>query len=180
MGSYIPIKRRLRRRKSVAETLAEAESDHFLDCPTAEFKWRAACSLLDFIFIFLMISGVNHIANLIMHTSLGSEISQLSYEDKIGLLAIKLALQSLLVFAMCIWPVVAFGGSPGKLLLGLQVVDVTTGRLLSYPQVFLREIVGKFLLGSLTMSVGLLLPLVRGDSRALQDLISRSVVKKVH
>ena len=45
MGTYIPAGPT--RKRSVSDTLVEAEEEHFLDCPNADFFIRLAAALLD-------------------------------------------------------------------------------------------------------------------------------------
>jgi uncharacterized RDD family membrane protein YckC len=70
------------------------------------------------------------------------------------------------------------GATPGKLLMGLRVVDATTGTYLSWGQTFMREIVGWFVDG-LTLFIGLLMAAFRSDKRALHDLIGGTQVLRV-
>lgn len=85
----------------------------------------------------------------------------------------------MIAYVYAVWTVATFGGSPAKLLLGLRVLDATSGQKLSIPRVILREIIGKAL-GLALLGGGLLMPLMRQDHRSLHDLLSQSVVKRVH
>jgi uncharacterized RDD family membrane protein YckC len=67
------------------------------------------------------------------------------------------------------------GATPGKLLMGLRVVDLETGMNLSYGRTFLREIVGKTI-GYLTLFIGFILAGFRSDKRALHDLLASTQV----
>ena len=53
----------------------------------------------------------------------------------------------------------------------LKVIDNSTGNLLTFKQVFLREVIGKFL-SSLTLMIGYIMAGVRHDKRALHDLVA--------
>jgi uncharacterized RDD family membrane protein YckC len=68
------------------------------------------------------------------------------------------------------------GATPGKLLMGLRVVDLETGMNLSYGRTFLRDIVGKTIIGYLTLSIGFILAGFRSDKRALHDLLASTQV----
>lgn len=69
------------------------------------------------------------------------------------------------------------GATPGKALMGLRVLNHTTGTYLSYGQSFVRETFGKFV-STVTLGVGYIMVLVRKDKRALHDLIADSEVVK--
>lgn len=67
------------------------------------------------------------------------------------------------------------GGTPGKLLMKLQVVNLETGGRIGYGRTFLREIVGKFL-AAITLMIGFLMIIFRKDRRGLHDLIANTQV----
>jgi uncharacterized RDD family membrane protein YckC len=69
------------------------------------------------------------------------------------------------------------GASPGKIVLGLQVIDFQKGTHLGYIRAYFRETVGKFISG-VPLGLGFLLAAVRSDHRALHDLIFDSQVVK--
>jgi uncharacterized RDD family membrane protein YckC len=69
------------------------------------------------------------------------------------------------------------GASPGKMLLGLRVVETGTHRNLNYTKAFLRESVGKFISGAILL-IGFIIAGFREDKRALHDLIFDSRVVK--
>lgn len=70
------------------------------------------------------------------------------------------------------------GATPGKLLMGLKVVDATTGAHLTYGKSFLRETVGRAVdsIAILFFFVGILIPCLRKDKRALHDMIANTQV----
>src|SRR5262249_34825801 len=70
------------------------------------------------------------------------------------------------------------GATPGKLLLGLRVVDAQTGTYLSWGQTFMREIVGRFV-DALTLMIGLIMAAFRSDKRALHDLVAGTQVLRI-
>lgn len=168
----------------MSDTLTEAEEEHWLDCPDADFFIRAGSQLLDGILCFLILSGITHLTNAsvtllpkllnfwpqvpLSISSLQGTIFYLSLVAKISV-----------VYIQFIWTVSVFGGTPAKLLLGLRVVDVRTGSKLELPRVFLREVVGKGVC-VLTAGTGFLPVLFRGDRRGAHDLLCKSVVKRVH
>lgn len=187
MGKYVskpPAKPR-----TISETLAQAEQDHLLDCPTADFMIRCAATALDSIFIYLLLSSTQNFFEALLEyfpsqafaMSLGGPdwvlslwrsgpdgINYLSSVTKIGF-----------VYLYSIWSISRFGGTPGKLLLGLRVLDDENGHFLPTSRVFVRELLARplsfFILGG-----GFAAMLVRKDRRTLHDVITHSVVKRVH
>jgi uncharacterized RDD family membrane protein YckC len=177
MGQYFPTKSG--KRRSIADTLQEAENDHYLDCPNADFFIRTAAYLLDAIFLFLLVTGMNRILTIILTSPIGLGSLHVTDDTRVVVTSIHVALQCTLFYFYSIWSVVRFGGSAGKLILGLRIIDRDTGQKLDYLQLFAREVLGKFILGPITIGVGFLMPLWREDSLALHDLLSGSAVKKV-
>jgi len=177
MGKYIPNQPKLKR--SISETLVEAEGEHYLDCPNAEFVVRMAAFVLDAIFLFLIVTGTRRIIQIIAAAPFLGPNRSLPVESLVLLNTIEISALGITFYVLYIWTVQKFGGTAGKLLLGLKIIDIRTGKQLGVIQTVLREIVGKLILGPLTLGIGYLLPLVRGDALALHDLLSRSIVKKV-
>lgn len=168
MGHYIP-KKNVKR--SVSDTLTEAEEEHFLNCPNADFLVRAAAFLLDGLFLFLFGFGLHRLfeaASLIL-------VPTESFQS--FLRAVSFALEASLLYFYT-WSLHYWGGSPAKLLFGLRVLNASSGRRLGFAEVCFREFLGKGL--SLISLVGFFLPLFRQDRLALHDLISHSIVKRVH
>jgi uncharacterized RDD family membrane protein YckC len=177
MGQYVPTK--TGKRRSISEALQEAEHDHYLDCPNADFLIRVAAFLLDAIFLFLLVTGMNRILTIILASPIGIGTGLVSDDTRVLVTSLQAGLQCTLFYFYGIWPVFRFGGSAGKLILGLRIVDRDTGQKLTYVQLLLREVLGKLFLGPVTLGVAFLMPLWREDSLALHDLLSRSAVKKV-
>ncbi len=183
MGTYIPA--RPRKQRSVSDTLLEAEQEHYLDCPNADVLSRAAALLLDIILCTLASSAIHHFSSALA-TSIGStpllspsaiDPSQWANQaQKVGLY-LSWVLKVTVYYLYLIWAVQQYGGTPAKLLLGLRVLEDNSGEKLSYGSVLLREALLKPL--SIASLVGCATALLRKDKRALHDLMSRSVVKKV-
>jgi uncharacterized RDD family membrane protein YckC len=183
VGTYVPSGPR--KGRSVADALLEAEEDHLLDCPSADFAIRMAAFLLDGILCWLAYTSIRHISS-----ALGTFAANLPnmqggaqgfpLSDPEGLaLYIAHVLQLSFLYLYLVWSVSRYGGTPAKLLLGMRVVDANTGQRLSLPRAMLRELVGKAA-GIISGGFGLGLPLVRSDKRAMHDLLAKSVVKRVH
>lgn len=178
MGQYIPGPwKSTVARKSIADVLNEAEEQHFLDCPNADYLQRAAALILDSIFLFLLCSATQKLSSVLldmMHSG-GTPVSN----STVALvLSIKTALQVFFWYCSQIWWVTRFGASPAKLILGLRIVDSRTGANLSLPKVFLREVVLKFGFFAATAGLTSLRPLLRQDRMTFHDVIADSVVKK--
>ena len=82
-----------------------------------------------------------------------------------------------------IWSIVLWGQStsPAKKMLGLVVVDNTTGAPATMQQMLLRELVGKIVLGSITGIVTLVsgvLILIQPSRQGVWDYISKTTVAK--
>lgn len=81
-----------------------------------------------------------------------------------------------------VWAIILFqqGTSPAKKMLGLYVVDSRTGELASFGQMALREVIGKFVLGTissgLTSLVGAIMIAVSPSRAGLWDMIARTTV----
>ena len=80
-----------------------------------------------------------------------------------------------------IWDIVLFSQStsPAKKMLGLRIVDINTGVPATMQQMLLREVLGKFILGSVTGITGLVsivLILVTPSRQGVWDYIARTTV----
>jgi uncharacterized RDD family membrane protein YckC len=69
------------------------------------------------------------------------------------------------------------GLTPGKKLLGLQVVNCQTGAIPGFGKMFLREIIGRFLSG-LFLSIGYFWALFDKNGQAWHDKLAGTVVVK--
>ncbi len=180
MGTYRPY--RARKRRSVADTLREAEHEHFLDCPNADFLQRLGALTLDIIFYTLIVSALRNLelsaVAAIPSLTESFGMAELSPIFLFWLPTVIITLKCLGLYYYYLWPLRSYGGSPAKLLLGLRIVNERTGEPPDLPQILLREIIGKPL--SLVTVFGAALALVAEDKRALHDRISNTVVKRIH
>ncbi|RYZ81497.1 MAG: RDD family protein [Proteobacteria bacterium] len=88
-------------------------------------------------------------------------------------------LVNVLAFNLChIMPLMIWGQTLGKYLLGIRIVTVAGYTRLSPISVITREIIGKSA-SLLLLGIGFLLPIWRADRRSLHDLAARSIVVKV-
>lgn len=82
--------------------------------------------------------------------------------------------QYLLPFMLTIWMWCAFGATPGKFLLGCQVVDANTLQRVTMRQALLRYI--GYMLSALPLFAGFLWILVDKKRRGFHDKLARTVV----
>lgn len=97
-----------------------------------------------------------------------------------------LMLDILLMIVTCfigwlVWSIVLWGQatSPGKKMLGLHIVDLQTGAPATMQQMLLRELLGKYVIGSIagvTTIVSAVLILVQPTRQGVWDYISRTTV----
>ncbi len=178
MGTYSPAQRK--KKRSVADTLLEAEREHLLDCPNADLPIRSAAFLLDLIFVSLGSSGIHSLIEA-LKTSIPLLLGIVSEPSAplviLGITYLSWLLKTAAIYLYFVWSVMRFGGTPAKLLMGLRVIHIETGDRLDYREAVVREIGGKFLT---TLSIlGPLFSLRRPDRRMLHDLLARSTVKNV-
>jgi uncharacterized RDD family membrane protein YckC len=179
MGKHTPSEKKQKR--TVFETLTEAEQDHWLDCPDADLPLRSAGFLLDVIFFSIASSGIHHLSGAVLslHNAVASSLTEpLSSFIPLLILYLSWSLKTIAGFLYFVWTVSRFGGTPAKLLLGLRVVDSSHGGKLTLGQAVLREVVGKFLFGWFMAFT--ITGVATGQIRAFQDWLAKSVVKKVH
>ncbi len=79
------------------------------------------------------------------------------------------------VFGYYGWFYTKKGASPGKLIVGLQVVDSADGSRLNYWRAFFREAVGKWI-SAVPLGIGFITAFFRDDRRALHDLLFDTAV----
>jgi len=83
-----------------------------------------------------------------------------------------------IVYLVWFLTVLRKGLTPGKKLLGLQVVDQQTGAIPGFGKMFLREIVGRFVSG-LFFGLGYFWAIFDKNAQAWHDKIAGTVVLKV-
>lgn len=104
----------------------------------------------------------------------GTEQPIVSWHDGVSWLV-----SLVLGFIYLCWFYTKKGGTPGKLLLKLRVVDAQTGMFLTIGQTLLREIVGKWILNTITLFIGYIMAGLRQDKRGLHDLVAGTRVLKI-
>lgn len=190
MGNYNPVESK--KRPSVTDTLRAAEEDHYLDCPNAEIRIRAAALLLDIILASLAISGIQNLClafqSHLMHLDIVSAELPASRWQGIRLFFalnataiaayLFISLRFAFLYFYFIWSTAFSGGSPGKLILGLRVVQIRTGGFPIITNALLRELV-RFL-GIGLGGIGLLYYFVGKEKNVFHDSLCETVVKRIH
>lgn len=151
---------------SIKEALSQAEQEHWLERPNAPLALRLASFVLDFIFIYLFSHGLHRLVQALNIYSTHWSQFFLGFMD--------IFIRTCFVFSYLIVSVSHFGGTVGKLLLGLRVVDAESGKTLS-----LARSTGRICWALSTNLLSLAVALTRQDGKYLHDLFSRTVVKKV-
>jgi len=86
-------------------------------------------------------------------------------------------LSLVLVFIWYGWFYKNKGGAPGKLAMGLQVINTKNNQNCNYWQAFFRETVGKIVSGVI-LFIGFIMVVFRKDKKALHDLLFNTQVLK--
>lgn len=154
----------------ISQVLTTAERRHYLDSPPADLFIRTGALLLDGMLVWLLMSGAFKATLLIL---------AVLHRTPVESIALTWAFRGLAYAVYTTVPLHVFGGTPGKILLGLRVIDSHSGAFLSLPRAFARECLGKVLTGSL---LGLpVLPALSDPQRQLMhDRFAGCVVRKVH
>ncbi len=98
----------------------------------------------------------------------GSDIAHM--KGQLGLTLLNWACSLVISFFYYGWFYSNKGGTPGKLLMGLRVVDEKTGTNISYGRAFARETVGK-LVSALVLFIGFLMVAFSTEKKALHDVM---------
>jgi len=141
---------------------------------------RAAALVLDVIFLVLLFSGLDRIFTAGITLAFAKHPLWANEHVQTFILSFRVAMEWGLFHIYYLWTSTYYGGTPAKLIFGLRVIDIHTGQTLPLPRILVREVFGKLILNTATLGLGFFLPFTRPDARALHDLVSRSVVKKVH
>lgn len=176
---------------SVSDELERAEEAHLAGCPEADFTIRLAALILDCILIYVGVSGLknlsqalgvflNHSPTSAWATYLDPNLTVWLSDHSNQIAAIfEITSKIVFVFIYAIVTTATSGGTPGKLLLGLRVLDSETGKKLSSFKALNRYLLA---IATNVPSLGLIYisSQFRRDKRALHDQILRTSVKKVH
>lgn len=182
MGRYLQGWKRPPR--TIEEALHEAERDHFLDCPEPSLQLRISAAVIDLFFLWLLFGAIQQLQSLSTLITIFVAQKTTLFHGLPILSIVVSASQWLFFIALFLYTVIPlhlFGGTPGKLLMGLRVIDSKTGKNLSISYAMLREWVGKPI-GLLSFGLLLLPYLHKGYPRpqkTITDQLGRSVVKKV-
>src|SRR4051812_9546260 len=126
MGNYVPLDKTPKPKRTVSRALLEAERDHLLDCPNAEFPLRAAAFVLDAILCTILWKGLGASASAIgtyVHGTFFPNAAADGWDARQAVVFFAQVTKMAMLYLYCVWCEVRHGGSPAKLLLGLRVVD---------------------------------------------------------
>ena len=133
----------------------------------AGFWIRWGASILDGLIVGIMLLPINIVNQILVHK-----------ESKAGYIVGTLVYY-LAYFAIAGYFISKKGGLPGKLILGLKIVDLETGFFPTPGKAIFRETLGK-LLSTITFMIGYIMAGFRKDKRGLHDLVaSTQVLRKV-
>jgi uncharacterized RDD family membrane protein YckC len=152
------------KKNKIQNTLIEEENQFHLSCPNADFASRLSAFILDAIFLFLAFSFLQYVPFLL---KLQNPWYGLVFNWAFFLFGY-------------LWPLVQFGGTPAKLILGLRVIDSKTGETLKPFRALIRELGLKWIFNFFTFGIGILLSIVRKDSGTLHDVLTQSTVKRIY
>ena len=160
--------------ENIHETLSKAQHEHWLDCPNASVGLRLASLTLDIIFVYLVTQGLHKIFQALSFYSptLNAHAPGIFDQVLLGFMDIFLRVSFLFVYFTI--SVCELGGTVGKLLLGLRVVDSETGKELNLSRVILR-----LSIALLTNFLSVATAMARKDHLPLHDVLCKSAVKKV-
>lgn len=164
-----------------------AEEAHLKNCPNAEFSLRLASTIVDLILTYLATAGfqnINKALTLFFSHAIDYAPTQSSLHDLALVVSansveisfiIEVCLKVFFVYFYYVVSTCFSGGTPGKLLLGLRVLNYETGKKLLPGIAFLR-----FGISLLSLGVSYLMIPFNKDYRAYHDVLTHSCVKKVH
>ena len=188
MGQYIQFDSR---KGTVKDALKAAEESHLLDCPNAELRLRLGAFILDAILAGLAFSGLEHLCLALqahfLHLTVSATNTASLWQQLLFYLnqnaylvssSLFITFKASFAYLYFIWSLSFAGGSPGKLLLGLRVVNERTGEFPTLSQSLSRELIRLF--GIAFLGITLYPVFQREDQRALHDLAGQSIVKRVH
>ncbi len=177
MGFYIPKKKK--NAFSIKEALNQAENDLYLDSPNADAPIRAAAFILDIILLTLIITTIQKLFSAISAYAIffvdKNPDSQKFILITLATLEIGIKINSFYFYM--IWSIFTFGGTAGKLLLGLRIISVKSGEPPTFLWVLIRETIAKLL--TIVSIIGIFLPFIRKDHRTFHDFITFTTVKKI-
>jgi len=165
----------------LAHSLNDSEREHFLDCPQAELPQRLASTLLDFILFSLAVTALRHLFEMgegIIHfTFAWAGIERLQMLLQLTQYAANVC-KVLVAYFFFIWSGFKLGGTPGKLLLGLRLIDAS-GNSPRPLTVLLREVVGKPLAALWMLGPYWVLRKLKKRKTMLHDQIFKTSVRRV-
>jgi uncharacterized RDD family membrane protein YckC len=138
--------------------------------PYAHFHQRVLAQLLDIFLLFALFAPILYLLNNLVIPYIETETVLITYR----LIRFLLVTSSIVyAFAICLE---RFGATPGKMLLGLKVLDMHTGEYLNRRQAALRILLSWL---SVISSIGVLLIILDSRKQAAHDKILHTIVIKL-
>jgi len=138
--------------------------------PYAHFHQRVLAQLLDIFLLFALLAPILYLLNNLVIPYIETETALITYR----LIRFVLVTSAIVyVLAICLE---RFGATPGKILMGLKVLDMHTGEYLSRRQAALRILLSWL---SILSSIGVLLIILDSRKQAAHDKILHTIVIKL-
>jgi uncharacterized RDD family membrane protein YckC len=178
-------------RSSIVEELEKAEEEHLKSCPEADFPMRLASIIVDGILAYLAFTGIHSLSNTLglLLGHLGNTSWGHYFKPEITSFLVKQSTHIATLFEISFKVLFAYlyfvistsfsGGTPGKLLLGLRVVNTDNGKRIGPGKVLLRLLIA-VTLNTFSFGLTYLFLLFSKSQRTLHDEITHTSVKKVH
>lgn len=135
--------------------------------PYAHFHQRVLAQILDAFLLFALFSPLLYLINNLLFPYLGNPVVLAAYKLIRFLLIAGLTVSA---FALCLE---RFGATPGKMLLGLKVINQQTGQFLDRKQAALRVLLGWV---SVLSGIGVLIAILDKHKQAAHDKILHTIV----
>lgn len=176
---------------SIVAELEKAEEEHLKSCPEADFSLRLASTIVDGILVYLTLTGIHSLSNALSlflshapNTAWGHFLkpeitSFLSTQSGYIATLIEISFNVLFAYLYFVISTSFSGGTPGKLLLGLRVLNIKTGKRLGPGRVLLRLLIA-LTINTISFGLAYLFLIFSKSKRAFHDELTQTSVKKVH
>lgn len=152
----------------IAAAIEAAEQEHYLASPPADMFMRAGAFFLDGLFYWILSSAILKVAGIL---SLWLPLQ--SNDSGVWLFRITLYL------AYTSAPLVYFGATPAKLLMGLRVIRKDSGKGLTWKDALIREGLGK-IPSLILLGIPAVLGFFDPQRSCFHDRIAGTVVRQIH
>ena len=171
--------------KKIDSEVPEGSNHVVQETEPAGFWIRLVATCIDGLILMVLSGGGGHLARITgLSKKLGvnpiTDPTKLVQNGKInpemmmallGALVLGLAISLIIGFFYFGWFYKNKGGSPGKLMVGLRVENFETKENIGYFSAFLRDYIGKFISGPMTLWIGYIMAGLRSDKKAIHDML---------